>query len=171
MLRLLSLTKKEVPEELQRTEMVIQSYKEDENEIKNENNFLIAEKNSVPIYVRITAQNLIHANNREIQFFDIEEKFLSKPDVINNCEYIQNIKLETALSHYSISGVLNFIKGLAKFKKSKELVEEDGFNQIKKLKKENKFIIINSMGEIICIIANNLLLLISLGKDGKIIYL
>jgi len=154
MLNIFSLKKKEVSEELQRTEKVFDAIKEPA-EISDMNKFLLAEKNSIPYFVYITSNNILNANNMNIWFIDLEESLKLIPKSFEFSEKVENRNMTNQITK-RISEYLRFekVRDFFKFESDERIKDINKLdykteNELLKLPKEINPIKINSVGKIL----------------------
>ena len=153
MLNIFSLKKKEVSEELQRTEKVFDAIKEPV-EISDENKFLIAEKNSIPHFIYITSNNILNANNLYICFIDLEESLKLIPKSFEFYEKVEDKNLTNQITK-RISEYLRFekVRDFFKFESEERIkdinrLDDKTEKELLKFPKEINLIKINSVGKI-----------------------
>jgi hypothetical protein len=154
MFNIFSLKKKEVSEELQRTEKVFDAIKEPV-ENSDPNKFLLAEKNSIPYFIYITSNNIINANNLHICFIDLEETLKLIPRSLEFSEKVEDRNLTNQIKK-RISDFLRFgkVRDFFKFESEEGIkdinkLDDKTKKELLKFPKEINTIKINSIGKIL----------------------
>jgi hypothetical protein len=176
MLNLISLKKKEVPEELQRTEKIFDTKLKQLEVFSDPNKFLLAEKNGIPYYTYITSNNLLNSNNNYICFIDLDENSKLASTCLEISEQNDDKNTFSTLAKIvTDSPPWRKFKEFFKFESSilNDINNPDEIAKSDLLKtKEIKIMKTNGIGNIIALInKNNSLMLTNIETKSKILKL